>query len=224
MENNLTRIRQSLREYVERSIVPQYAEFDAAHREDHARAVMERSVALAESVGADVEMAYAVAAYHDLGLRFGREQHHKHSARLLLADRRLREWFTEEQLAKMAEACEDHRASLEHEPRSIYGRIVAEADRLIVPETVVRRTVQYGLAHYPELSRERHYERMVAHLHEKYDYGGYLRLWIPDSPNAAGLEELRQLIHDPQRLRTLFDSFYGGVDTDGLSPGRVQRT
>ncbi len=49
----------------------------------------------------------------------------------------------------MREAVEDHRASTDHEPRSLYGKIVAEADRIIDPDTTLRRTVQYGLKQNP---------------------------------------------------------------------------
>ena len=98
------------------------------------------------------------------------------------------------------------------------GRLVAEADRQIVPETVIRRTVQYGFAHYPELDREGHWQRTCEHLKEKYEEGGYLRLWIPQSPNAARLAELRALIKDRARLRALFDGFYERERADGPSP------
>ena len=124
------------------------------------------------------------------------------------ADMRLREWFSEEEIQLMAEAAEDHRASAAHEPRSIYGRIVAEADRFIDPETIIRRTVQFGLEHYPQLSREEHYQRMLAHLHEKYGRGGYLKLWFDDSPNAARLEQLREMMNDEVLMQQLFDRFF----------------
>ena len=51
---------------------------------------------------------------------------------------------TDEQLLQMKEAIEDHRASNKQAPRTIYGMIVAEADRIIDPEVTLRRTVQYG--------------------------------------------------------------------------------
>ena len=108
----------------------------------------------------------------------------------------------------MRDAVEDHRASSDHEPRTVYGRIVAEADRVIDPETIIRRTVQYGLAHYPELDREGQYARCLAHLQKKYAEGGYLRLWIAESENARRLEELRGVIRDPQRLREMFDAAF----------------
>jgi uncharacterized protein len=108
----------------------------------------------------------------------------------------------------MGDAVEDHRASSKQPPRTIYGRIVAEADRIIVPKSIIRRTIQYTLANHPHLNREEAYERMVEHLNEKYNYGGYLRLWIEESANGKRLEELRQLIADKKALRTLYDSIY----------------
>lgn len=196
------------RTYIETSILPRYAAFDAAHREDHARTVIRESLRLAAHYDLDPNMVYAIAAYHDLGLTEGREQHHLHSGAILRADPALRRWFSDKQIETMARAVEDHRASSDHEPRTIYGRIVAEADRCIDPDTVIRRTVQYGLGHYPALTREEQFERCREHLRRKYAEGGYLRLWIPESDNARRLEQLRALIRDEEELRRRFDRIH----------------
>ena len=156
----------------------------------------------------DVEMAYVIAAYHDTGLEFGRDRHHSESKRIMLEDKALREWFSQEQIEIMADAAEDHRASSKGEPRTIYGRIVAEADRVIVPESIIRRTIQFTLTHHPTLNREEGYERLLEHLGEKYDYGGYLRLWLPESDNAQRLEELRQIIANKPLLREIYERIY----------------
>ena len=153
-------------------------------------------------------MVYAIAAYHDTGLAVDRKTHHLESGRIVRQDSMLRRWFTPEQIEVMAQAVEDHRASSDHEPRSIYGKIVAEADRQIDVQTIMRRTIQYGLSHYPELDREEQWQRTLNHLLEKYAEGGYLRLWIPESPNAASLKQLQSLIKDRRSLRALFDELY----------------
>lgn len=143
-----------LMEFVERNILPRYNNFDKAHNLNHANNVIKNSLALALSTGADINMAYTIAAYHDLGLEGPRAIHHISSGKILMADRRLRRWFSEEQIKIMKEAVEDHRASASHAPRSIYGKIVAEADRDLEPEHIFRRTIQYGLSHYPEKLRK----------------------------------------------------------------------
>lgn len=198
----------SLAAYVEAEIIPRYEHFDRAHGTDHVRTVIAQSLALAAHYDVDTDMVYTVAAYHDTGLVNGRERHHIDAGRILAEDAELRRRFTEEQIRVMREAVEDHRASSDHAPRTIYGRIVAEADRVIDPATIIRRTVQYGLANYPALDREGHYARCRDHLQKKYAEGGYLRLWIAESDNARRLEELRAIIRDPQRLRKLFDETF----------------
>lgn len=201
-------MRPSLKQYIEQEILPRYDHFDSAHRRDHAEQVMRESVRLAALHGAREELAYTIAAYHDTGLVAGRELHHIHSGEIIRADQRLREWFTEEEIALMAEAAEDHRASSDHAPRTLYGQIVAEADRTIEPLMILRRTVQYGLTHYPSLTREEHYNRFLGHLLEKYAEGGYLRLWIADPEKEQRLGELRALIRDREQLRTTFEQLF----------------
>ena len=201
----MKKIHPTLQAYIEQEIIPRYDHFDQAHQRDHVTMVIQQSLDIASHLDVDIDMVYAIAAYHDTGLCEGREHHHEVSARIIKADQQLRQWFTEEQILVMADAAEDHRASAKQAPRTIYGRIVAEADRFIDPETIVRRTIQYGLDHYPELNREEQYQRMVTHLKEKYGRNGYLKLWFPDSPNAARLERLHDLIDDESQLRKLFE-------------------
>lgn len=207
---------ETFEKYVEREIIPQYAGFDAAHREDHVRSVIARSQELAKFYDVKPQVLYLAAAYHDLGLSEGRELHHIASGRKIREDMALRQWFSEEEIELAAEAAEDHRASGKNPPRSIYGCIIAEADRQIVPETVVRRTVLYGFDHYPEMNRRQMWERTLEHLHEKYSEGGYLKLWIPESDNAAKLAELRMLIADEARLRLMFDTIYEEIKKPSL--------
>ncbi|MBR1449383.1 MAG: HD domain-containing protein [Prevotella sp.] len=195
-------------EFVETQILPQYANFDRAHNLEHVTRVIRRSLELAQRTGADINMVYAIAAYHDIGMSGPRAVHHMTGGRILAADARLKRWFSAEQIKIMKEAVEDHRASAAHAPRSLYGKIIAEADRDIVPEVVFRRTVQFGLANYPELDREHHWLRFREHMNEKYSAQGYIRLWIPGSPNEERLKELRSIIADQARLKEQFDRFY----------------
>lgn len=197
--------------YIEQEILPRYDFFDAAHQRNHAEEVITRSLALAEHYDVDENMVYAIAAYHDTGLCEGRDTHHLVSGRIIREDRKLREWFDEEQIETMAQAAEDHRASSGHEPRSIYGKIVAEADRLIMPEKVIRRTIQFGLDHHPELDKEGQYRRFREHLIEKYSDTGYLRLWLPESENAPRLEELRKNIRDEKLMRKAFEQNFDKI-------------
>jgi uncharacterized protein len=195
--------------YVESDIIPRYDSFDKAHNRQHVLTVISESLELAKNIdGIDLNMVYAIAAYHDTGLCRDRKTHHIVSGEIIQADTKLRRWFSEEEIVMMKEAAEDHRASADHEPRSIYGRIVAEADRIIDTNTVLRRTVQFGLKHYPELGKEQQYERFVEHLNEKYAPGGYMKLWFPESKNALQLRKLQSVICNEEQLRSLFENIY----------------
>lgn len=197
-----------LKQYIEQEILPRYDSFDAAHRRDHALAVINRSLELCKSFDTDEQMVYTIAAYHDTGLVEGRENHHTASAHIVRQDNNLRRWFSEEQIEIIADATEDHRASAKNEPRSIYGRIVAEADRQIEPHNIIRRTIQYGLTNYAHLDTEGHWARTIEHLEEKYAEGGYLKLWIADSENGRQLTALRKIIADKTHLRQIFDRIF----------------
>lgn len=203
--HNLT---SGLIDYIEAEILPRYDAFDKAHNRKHAITVLVKSLRLAQHYDVSPAMVYTIAAFHDTGLVEGREHHHTASARIIREDKRLKELFTAEEIEIMADAVEDHRASSSKPPRTIYGKIVAEADRIIDSTTIMTRTIQYGLSHYPELSEEGHIERAVAHIKEKYGEGGYLRLWIPESDNAAKLQDFRALIENETELREHLQSIY----------------
>lgn len=199
------RLCQPMLQYIEDNIITRYRHFDQAHREDHVRSVINNSLDLATHYPVEINMVYAIAAYHDLGLVEGRERHHMVSGQIMRDDKKLRSWFDEKQIMTMSEAVEDHRASRMEAPRSIYGRIVAEADRDIEPMKIIRRTIQFGLNNHPELDREGQWDRTLEHLNEKYAEGGYLKLWLPESKNAQPLKELQTIIDDKPKLRELFD-------------------
>lgn len=194
--------------YVETEILPRYNGFDPAHRQEHVRGVIRRSLALARQYGADERLAYTAAAYHDVGLCAGRETHHLVSGEILAADKRLPDWFTPDEIEIMRRAVQDHRASAGCPPHDIYGKIVAQADRQLQADVTLRRTVQYGLTHTPHLNRQEQFERFAAHLRAKYAVGGYLKLWLSDLETEAELAQLRAVIADETLLRRRFDALF----------------
>jgi uncharacterized protein len=197
-----------LREFIETQILPQYAQFDKAHNLEHVTRVIRSSLELVRTTGADINMVYTIAAYHDIGMSGPRAIHHLTGGKILAADARLKRWFSTEQIKVMKEAIEDHRASASHAPRSIYGKIVAEADRDLSPDIVFRRTVQFGLSNYPNLNTEQQWLRFREHMDSKYSVNGYIRLWIPNSPNEQKLKQLRDIIADTTKLKEQFNKYF----------------
>ncbi len=202
------RVSLEIMEFVEQQILPRYTAFGESHGLRHVNRVIKNSLQLAQVTGADIDMAYVIAAYHDLGMEGPRAIHHLTSGKILMADARLKKWFTPDQLKIMKEAVEDHRASSSRQPRSIYGKIVAEADRDIEVHEIFLRAIQFGRENYPDKSHEEQWERFAAHMDEKYSNNGYIKLWIPNSPNEKALRELRNIIEDKNLLRQHFEQIW----------------
>ncbi len=197
-----------LKNYIETMIIPKYAEFDKGHNLEHVHTVINESLNLAAQCGVNLDYAYVIAAYHDLGLCEGREFHHIASGKILGADCALNQWFSPDEIKLMKEAVEDHRASSKNPPRSIYGKIVAEADRDIVPLKIIKRTIQYSMKNTPSDDKEIHWQHLIEHMAEKYAKGGYMKLWFENSKNAEPLNELRKIIEDKDKLRNIFEDLY----------------
>lgn len=204
-----------LSRYIESSVLPWYDTFDHGHDINHARSVIKESFNLCRQLETsdpvqpvDCLMAYTIAACHDLGLRIDREHHHLNSGMYIRQDKMLVRWFSTEQIEMMAQAAEDHRASRKEPPRSVYGCIVAEADRDIEPITILRRTVQFSLRHYPDFTKEQHLQRAYDHMLEKYSETGYLHLWMHSARNEKGLSDLRSIIHNKEKLMAFCSDLY----------------
>ena len=195
-------------EFIEHNILPKYTAFGKSHGLQHVNRVIKNSIELANYTGADINMVYVIAAYHDLGMSGPCAIHHLTGGKILSNDSRLKKWFNADQLKIMKEAVEDHRASSSHTPRTIYGKIVAEADRDLELDVVFSRAIQYGLENYPELNKEQQWKRFEAHMNEKYSRNGYIHLWIPGSPNAKKLKNIQETIDNKTILRAKFEALY----------------
>ena len=111
----------------------------------------------------------------------------------------------------MKEAVEDHRASSSRQPRSIYGKIVAEADRDIDTHEIFLRAILYAKENNPGKDKEQIWELFAHHMDEKYSVHGYIKLWIPNSPNEKEQKMLRDIIEDKALLRQEFDKIYESI-------------
>ena len=211
-------VSRSLQQYVTENILPRYDSYDKAHSRRHIQSVIEQSMEIFRKLSAgqmdggrrydlNPDMVYAIAAYHDIGICEGRESHHLVSGRMLEADTALCRWFSPEQIHVMREAVEDHRSSNKSWPRSIYGRIVSEADKVIDFDTVFSRAILYARASCPQMTAEEIFQKSYGHLLDKYGDGGYMHLQFSDSPNAVRLAELREKLRDPELMRREYSLF-----------------
>ena len=99
-------------------------------------------------------------------------------------------------------------SGISNSKEACYGKIVADGDRQLDPQTVMIRCLQFGLKNYPELDKSDHYERFRAHLLEKYARNGYLKLWIPTGDKAQQLNLLHEIIDDEEKLQRCFEEIW----------------
>ena len=60
--------------------------------------------------------------------------------------------------------------------------------------------------------KEEQWERFSEHMEEKYSRNGYIKLWIPNSPNEKALKELRNIIEHKTMLRKEFEKIYNEIE------------
>lgn len=118
-----------------------------------------------------------------------------------MKDEKVKQWFTDEKTNIIKEAIEDHRASSNHEPRSIYGMIISTADRTIVDiDNTIKRTYSYGKKNYAELPEEEQVERVYEHLTEKYGENGYAKIYLEDREFDEAIKKLRQALSNKEEF------------------------
>lgn len=197
-------LRLDLMSHIEDHILIQYKNFDKAHHTDHIYDVIYDSLTIAKSYDVNREMVYVIAAYHDIGLQFGRKTHHITSGDYLKNDAVIKTRFSNEEIEVMRQAIFDHRASNENPPQSIYGLIVAEADRQLNAKDIIYRTALYESSHHPELSVNEQMMYCYDHMIEKYSETGYLKLFLNFEKNQKELMKLRKMINNEQKIKNRF--------------------
>lgn len=193
----------NLKKYIEEVIFPQYKLNDMGHNIDHIMYVIDRSLKFAREVSnINLNMVYTIAAYHDIGHHIDAKNHEVVSAKILGEDQKLKEYFSKEEIDEMVCAVEDHRASLEYEPRSVYGKIVSSADRNTLIEVPLKRTYAYRIEHNPESSLEQIIEESRLHLKNKFGKEGYAteKMYFEDNDYKLFLKEIAELVDNEEEF------------------------
>lgn len=188
-------------QYIENEIFPLYNRNEEGHGINHIKTVIKRSIELAKGYDVDLDMVYTIASYHDLGHYIDRNKHEIISAEIFMKDEKIKQWFTDEQRNIIKKAIEDHRASSNHEPRTIYGKIISTADRTIINiDNTIKRSYSYGKRNYIGLSEEEQIERVYQYLTEKYGENGYAKVYLEDNEFEDALDKLRQALSNKEEF------------------------
>lgn len=194
-------IREELKKYIENEIFEIYSRNEKGHGIEHIKYVIRRSLDFAKKIeNIDYEMVYVIAAYHDIAHHIDAKNHEIISAKMLSEDEKLKGFFVEEQIQIMKEAVEDHRSTLETEPRTIYGKIVSSADRNTEVENSLRRCYLYNRKHYDKLNQDEVIEECRLFLLKKFGKKGYARekMYFEDEEYNRYLEDITKLAENKE--------------------------
>ncbi len=198
------KINGDLKKYIEKSVLPLYDTNIAGHGREHIEFVIERSFELAREFDLDVDlnMVYVIAAFHDIGYKEDPDNHEEVSSRIFREDEVMPKYFTAEQIDIMADAIVDHRASLEYEARSVYGKLVSSADREISVHNVLKRSILFQADKHKDenLSLEQVIDYSYKKLSSKYGKGGYAKMYYPDEKYKNYLSTMQDILSDKEKF------------------------
>lgn len=177
------KMNKELKVYIQKVIKQKYKTFDKGHNVSHFNFVTKNCVNYAKKLvekgyDIDIDIAYIVGAFHDIGISKGREGHALSSGEIVRQDGMLKKYYSSDIVELIAQAVEDHSSHLSYEPRSIYGKIVADADRNNTCYLVFSRPVKYGLKNEVGLTRQQHIDRVYNFVLSKFGRQGYVKYWL----------------------------------------------
>lgn len=211
-----------LQKYIEEQILPLYDNNIGGHGISHIKFVIERSFELINEfkLNLNLNMVYTIAVFHDIGYKINPDNHEAISAQIFLDDINMKRFFTDNEINLIAEAIIDHRASLEYEARSVYGKIVSSADREISVENMLKRSILF--------QKDKHKDECPTNMQiidysykkllSKYGKDGYAKMYFPDKKYLDYINKIQELLDNKNKfveteLKIIEEL---GLDTDNL--------
>lgn len=200
-------INPELIKYIEEEIFPIYDTFDKGHDLNHIKAVIERALILAKNID-DINMniVYASSALHDIGIKVQRKNHALYSGLFVEQNPELKNFFDSEEIKIIKEAVEDHSTSKGIEPRSIYGKIVCDADKDNDLETSLLRAYEFTKKYYPDYNDEECMKNVFEQLNFKFGVNGKVRFWINNEEQQEFFNRMKLLANNEEEFNSTMKS------------------
>lgn len=189
-------------------VLERYKDCDTAHNATHITAVWDRAQYIASCVDDEInrEMLMCACYFHDLGCLVNRKEHNIYSGKMIREDMNLRKFFTEDEIEVIAEAAEDHRTSIDAVPRSIYGKIVKDADKDNDVDESLKRAYMYAVDKGIGKNKEERIEATFIHLNEKFGVNGSVKYYILPNEKNVFLLKMRELAKDKDSFIQYMDN------------------
>ena len=206
----------TLKDYIKNEIKSKYKNFDKGHNVSHYNFVTKNCVSYAKQLiqkgqDIDLDIAFIVGAYHDIGLTCGRENHAIASAAIVRQDKMLNKYFNKDTIELIAQAVEDHSSHLNYEPRSIYGKLVSDADRNNSLYLVFSRPVKYGLKNESGKTRQQQIDRVFDFVNSKFGRNGYVKYWLDIEDTKKEQQAVWQLLDDEKACKAYIAGIFDEV-------------
>ncbi len=206
-----------LKNTIKNKVIPIYNKSDKGHNwENHIKPVVDISLELAKiiedkrNIVLNKNIVYASAAFHDITRHTDGVGHELTGGKYVRRNKKFfSRWFSNEEIEIIAQAVEDHRASVGANPRSVYGGILFDSDRIsgLDIKTMLMRSWYFGLQQHPELTTEQQFERIYKHLVDKWGVGGYAdKMATPegDKLSKSMWKNARRALKNKDLIRKIF--------------------
>lgn len=193
-----------LKKFLDEEILTLYDDNIGGHGVEHIKYVIERSFEIIKEFDLDVNLniVYTVAVFHDIGYKENPEEHHIVSANMFLDNNIIKKFFSEEEINIIYEAIIDHRASLDYDARSIYGKIVSSADREIDVDRLLTRSLLFAFDKYKGKDKDVNeiIEDSYNKISKKYGSGGYAKIFYEDKKYREFINKVRFLTDNKEKF------------------------
>lgn len=190
--------------YVEDKVLPLYDTNIGGHGRDHILTVIMRSFEIKKEFDLSLKnkLILIIAAYHDIGYKKDPDNHEQVSSEMFLADKEIQKFLEPDEVQIVAEAIVDHRASLEYEARSEYGKLVSSADRETSVENMLKRSFLYQADKHADENPtiEQVIEYSFKKLTKKFGKDGYAKMYFPDKKYTEYLKEIQELLENKDKF------------------------
>ena len=187
--------------YINNNIIPLYKDNDASHSISHVNDVIKNSLQLGKKYNLREDLLYIISAYHDVGVRQDRDAHEVISAEFFYKDKFWEDILSKKERKLIYDAIIDHRASSRKVPRSIYGRIVATADRQFDSfESAVKRTYLYLISKFNNITMNEIYELIYNDFNNRYGKYGYVKVFFNEDLFQKELQPIKELLLDKNKF------------------------
>ena len=192
----------SLKEYIQKNILPIYDNNYIGDGVERIEYVLRRAEEIIQENSLDVNdnILYTVICCHDIRFDNCEENHEIRSAKYMLQDAFFNRFFNKDELTIIKEAIEDQRAQFDGRPRNIYGEILSSASRNCSIEQCFERSYAYGKKKNPELSDEQIFENAYEALNKKFGNNGYAKFYFKDEKYDKFITEIRHLLTNKNKF------------------------